>query len=394
MKKFALFLILLCVCISLPLSAKAAPKTIYAVNSGFHTYHTVPAADFAKIEKALNLPAGKAKLDEKAKDTGGFCIFYADGSKTLYTFTETQILKDGKPLTATAAQRKELQTLCKRYWSRPAIPELLGYMSTEKITEVSFGCMAIGPMSQEGLPWILLIARAEDEPGLVERFAAIMRTLEVTPDKTTVGTWGPSNLGTDEMSAEITFSTGVKYQMRLWDNSFFIHTSDDPVNRRIYHYAFAPSGMANPRGWYLRAEMEELSIENSWLAEAVIVKSPERSPEYVRLTKETEFSTAALRQLSAFKERFLNPGPNDTPPPWGSDKAGFETTVAFYLPEYDGTYTEYRLWSDEKGGMTVSNQKRTLYPLRPGDCAYILSLMEAGAPMTPGDADALLNNPR
>lgn len=367
-------------------AAEAAAKTIYAVNSSAYTYHRVPAADHGKIEKALSLPAGKAKLDEKAKNLGGFCVFDGKDGKTLYIVTETQVVKDGAPLSASAAQRKSLLTLCQGYWSQPGIPELLGYMSPEKVTEGSFDGIDTGFRT-----FLPLTLRAADAPDALNDFVRIFKTLSVEPGE--ASSWNPVNTTAEVMGGEIQFDTGVVYEMYLWDDSMTIRVRDPSAKSRAYRYRFAATGMEHPRGWYLRAEMGALYARYDGVEEAILIDIATRR--CVRITGEYAPQQEALCRLSVFAQRFCQPPPTGgKAPPWGPEKNPQADWTGIYCRLKGGDkYREIWLRRGEQGGRYMGDDEGWYYNKSlPGDCAYIVSLMDAGEAISPDEVRQKLTN--
>lgn len=370
----------------LPVGAAPAIEAIYAVNPGDYTYHPVPAGDFAKIQKALDLPAAEGRVGNE-KILGGFCVF-EKGGKRLYTVTGTRVLLDGKPLNATDVQRVALLKHIRGYWAAgTGIPELLAYMSPEKITSVSFNGMAHDVDEKYEPLWIDLKIRTADAPELVEQYAKILKSLTVMAQNTKVTTRGPINTSTEPMDAKITFDTGVTYSMTLWDKTCLIGSSDAAVPGRVYYYQFTDN-MAHPRGWYLRDEMEDLYNQCALYQEAVFLTFAGDEARITRVTDENSPGREILCQLGAFASRFRDAAVSDKSPPRGPMKSTENNWIGIYLkPRGKVAYQEIWLWSDQRGGRWLDEKDYGFHNwLLPGDCAYIKALAQTGTPLTPPEA--------
>lgn len=400
LKKFTAWLACAVLILTLAMPAAAAdttPTAVYSVNSAAYTYHTVPASDFAKIEKALALPSSKAALDQKAADLGGFCLFQGNGSKTLYIVTDTQILKDGKPLAATAAQRKTLLDLCRGYWNSPGTPELLGYMSPEKVTEIY--CDGLG---RNNVSFSLSLRRA-DAPSNVADFARYMKQIPVTDG--TVIQRAPANTTADLMTVRLSFDTGVTYSIQLWDSSLTIHSSDASPANQTFRYDFTDAEGSAKYGELLRSDFQSRYRQFDLLDEAVIMDFSSSQPALFRLTQQDLPEKTALCQIGAFAGRFRQPPPIGIKSPMTTsgdgtasqtilDNAQKGSIILLLKPRGADTYEQIALYGDDRGGRWADQDSRGFWnPLLPGDCAFIRSLMWSGDPLDGAQAQSYLNLP-
>ena len=115
---------------------KTAPvtKALYGWNLTDYTYHETPNSD--KVFKQLStfVIDKNAVKEESPANLAGFLLEEANGTKTSYYISETQLYTDAGVLNATAAQCKELYATATEINKNRGCPQWLVYMNPDRIT--------------------------------------------------------------------------------------------------------------------------------------------------------------------------------------------------------------------------------------------------------------------
>lgn len=247
--------------------------TIYAIDQANQTYHPIPQADWNRVRSGLSLSTTPSQNENKnSKYVGGFCFVLRDGTRRIYTISQTQVLVGNVPLFASVSERTSLANLsialCKE---NPAHPAMLAYMDTDKITRATLsGYGASNNRIDTGKYFNLDITRAAN-PEAVREFSALLKDLEITPRSTDIANAHRVPAATTEtMNGTIEFSTGTKYTLCINNGELAIYSSD---GTRTYTYSFPnydPRRAGVGEGWRLREDMWNLFREGGNYTEAAI----------------------------------------------------------------------------------------------------------------------------
>lgn len=290
MKRIAKLPLLLLVCLTLilmgalPASAAIEARkhqtpavndiqTIYAIDQTNQTYHPIPETDWNRVRSGLSLSTTPSQNENKnSKYVGGFCFVLQDGTRRIYTISQTQVLVGNIPLFASVSERTNLanlsSALCR---ANPAHPAMLAYMDPDKITRATLsGYGATNNRIDTGKLINLDITRAAN-PDAVRDFANLLKDLEITPRSTAIANAHRIPAATTEtMEGSIEFSTGTKYTLSINNGELAIYSSD---GTRTYTYSFPnydPRRAGVGEGWQLRDDMWNLFREGGNYTEAAI----------------------------------------------------------------------------------------------------------------------------
>lgn len=235
--------------------------TIYAIDQGNQTYHPVPKDDWDRIRSGLTLSTTPSQNENKnSKYVGGFCFVLGDGTRRIYTISETQVLVGNIPLFASVTERTALAKLSRQLCeANPAYPAMLAYMDTAKISRATFyGYGATNNKVDTGKHMAVDLTKAANQDS-IKGYSRVLKDLEVTPRSTSIGSGHKIPANTDEtMEATIEFTTGVQYTISIDRGELVIYSSD---GTRTYTYSFPDYDPRRPgygQEWQLRKDMWEI----------------------------------------------------------------------------------------------------------------------------------------
>lgn len=347
-------------------------RTVYAIDPQNQTYHPVPPSDWEKIRSALELPEKETAADPGAADTGGFCFLEKDGSRTVYTITDSQVLAGSTPLAASIFQRGTLETLSRSLCAaNPAQPALLAYIDPQKAVSLTVkGSGSSGKHIDPEKPLDFTVSSQEDG-SLVQDLAKTLGEMQVKPGDTRVLSTTPGpDAGDRTLYLAMEFDTGVRYDMVLGEDGIQIRSSQ---GIRTYRYGFPPGGSPI---WAVREQLWEGYAGKAGCSYAAVFLKKTDTKERMAgaFYSISDGGGAPLARLSKAVDRILASAPKPSLP-----TASQQSIVELYVTFQD-TGQSMRIELDESLTAVYVNPagRQVAVPVSKEDWDTLRSLLNGG----------------